>query len=127
MEIKDLVKSQRLRLALFSVIISSVTNATAEETDSLFYTFPHSEINFEALCSNPSNGCVCVEDFDEDGYPDLIISGPRYENFSLACMNLLLNDGGKGFIKYELGLQPVSNGSISAHRLNKGTYLLAVQ
>lgn len=127
MEIKDLVKYQSLRLTLLLVIIFSVTNAIAEETDSLFYTFPHSEINFEALCSNPSNGCVCVEDFNEDGYPDLIVSGPRYEDFNWACMNLLLNDGGKGFIKYELGLQPVSNGSISAHRINKGIYLLAVQ
>ena len=99
MEIKDLVKYQSLRLTLLLAIIFSVTNAIAEETDSLFYTFPHSEINFEALCSNPSNGCVCVEDFNEDGYPDLIVSGPRYEDFNWACMNLLLNDGGKGFIK----------------------------
>ena len=127
MKVSFLPRYQRLQIALLLVAIFFVTNAVAEVTDSLFYTYPHSEINFEALCSNPSNGCVCVEDFNEDGFPDLIVSGPRYGDFTLACMNLLLNNGGTGFTKYELDLQPVSNGSISVNRIGKGTYLMAVQ
>ena len=109
------------------ILLLTVLSGRAADTDPLFYKFPNSGVNFEALYSNPTDGTACVGDFNEDGKPDLIVMGPNYNEFNTSFVNLLLNNGDNTFTRHDLGLKGLNNGSIAFLRTAPGRYLLAIQ
>ena len=122
--------SKMFMMKKLSILLSAMifgTTINAEETDPVFRLLSNSEINFEAMWANPTHGTACVADFNEDGFPDLVVTGPCYEDTSMAYVNLLINQGGKSFKRFDIGLQAVSNGNMAVSRVSNKVYLLAVQ
>lgn len=95
--------------------------------DAIFYQFPNSGVSFEGLYSNPTNGTACIGDFNEDGYPDMIVMGPNYDDFDTSYVNLLQNKGDGTFERIDLGLIGMNNGSIAYTKIASKQFILALQ
>lgn len=109
------------------VVISHLLVVAQNDYDQIFYQFPNSGISFEGLYSNPINGTACVADFNEDGYPDIIVMGPNYDDFNTCYVNLLENNGHGGFKRVALSIQGMNNGSIAYTKIAPKHYILALQ
>lgn len=113
---------------VFLLFLSIIHLVASGRIDEIFYQYPNSGINFEALYANPTNGTACVGDFDEDGKPDLIIMGPNYDDFEkYSFVNLIQNKGNNEFVRHNLGLQGLNNGSIAFTKIGDKHFLLALQ
>jgi DUF1680 family protein len=128
MEFKKKYLRKLLKTVLAILIFSLNENILAVcHTDSIFYQFPNSGICFEGLYANPINGSSIVGDFNEDGYPDLLVMGPNYDDFTSSYVNLLINNKNKGFIRYNTGINGLNNGSIAYTRVASKQFLVAIQ
>lgn len=112
---------------LFATLFFCNISFAQDKYDPIFYQYPNSGISFEGLYSNPTNGTACIGDFNEDGYPDMIVMGPNYDDFETSYVNLLQNNGDGTFKRYDLKLSAMNNGSISYTKVGAKHYLLALQ
>lgn len=114
-------------ILFFTFLLSHLLLPAQNICDPIFYKFPNSGISFEGLYSNPTDGSACIGDFNEDGYPDLIVMGPNYNEFATSYVNLLQNNGDGTFKRINLGLSGMNNGSITYTKTDAKTYILALQ
>lgn len=118
---------KKITFFFFCLLLANISVYGQEITDPIFYQYPNSGVNFEGLYANPANGTACIGDFNEDGYPDLIIMGPNYDEFSTSFVNLLLNNGDGTFKRINLNLNGMNNGSITYLKIASKQYILALQ
>ena len=111
---------------IFTLLFCNISFAQ-DKYDAIFYQFPNSGVSFEGLYSNPTNGTACIGDFNEDGYPDMIVMGPNYDDFETSYVNLLQNNGDGTFKRIDLGISAMNNGSIAYTKVAPKQFILALQ
>ena len=111
---------------IFTLLFCNISFAQ-DKYDAIFYQFPNSGVSFEGLYSNPTNGTACIGDFNEDGYPDMIVMGPNYDDFETSYVNLLQNNSDGTFKRIDLGISAMNNGSIAYTKVAPKQFILALQ